>query len=68
MKWKRRAAASILLALLLILEICDILYITRQERLCRLPVLMYHHFDETSSCYTVVSVSRFREQTHIFDE
>lgn len=62
MRWKRMAAASIALALLLILEICDILYITRQEGMCRLPVLMYHHFVQESTYPTVVSFGRFREQ------
>ena len=62
MRWKRMAAAAIALALLLILEICDILYITRQEGMCRLPVLMYHHFAQESTYPTVVSFGRFREQ------
>lgn len=33
-----------------------------QERGYRLPVLMYHHFDETVAADTVVSPERFREQ------
>ena len=57
-----RAAAAILLAVLLILEICDILYATRQGCVCQMPVLMCHHLTQESAYPTVVSTSRFREQ------
>ena len=33
-----------------------------EEKTYRLPVLMYHHFDETATESTVVSPTRFREQ------
>ena len=40
---------SILPALLLIWEICDILYTTRQKRLCRLPALIAMDDGDTSN-------------------
>ena len=58
--WKKWAAA--LLALLLLLEAADILYVTQGGGSCPLPVLMYHHFAPESTIGTVVSVARFREQ------
>lgn len=58
--WKRWAAA--ILALLLLLEAADILYVTQWGGSCPLSVLMYHHFAPESNIGTVVSVARFREQ------
>lgn len=59
--WK--IPAIVLLALLLVLEIADIYRMTYGGGSgCALPVLMYHHFDETSKSGTVVTTARFREQ------
>lgn len=58
--WK--LPAILLLALLLLLEIADTYRLARSGDGCALPVLMYHHFDETSKDGTVVTPGRFREQ------
>lgn len=58
LKWKQGLALA--LALLLVLLGLDILYRRAQGKI--LAVLMYHHFDQESSAYTVVSAGRFREQ------
>ncbi len=58
--WK--LPAILLLALLLFLEIADTYRLARSGDGCALPVLMYHHFDETSKDGTVVTPGRFREQ------
>lgn len=55
-----KKVAVLLLVLLLLLQGAGILY--EETRTCRLPVLMYHHFDQSSAEDTVVSVRRFREQ------
>lgn len=49
-----------LLCLILLLSTIRGVYCSKLQ--CTLPVLMYHHFAETSTGYTVVSVERFREQ------
>lgn len=57
-KWKIAAAAAVV-----VLGLCSISFsMDRPGDKCRLPVLMYHHFAETSTEYTVVSTDRFREQ------
>ena len=58
--WK--LPAILLLALLLLLEIADTYRLARSGDGCALPVLMYHHFDDTSKDGTVVTPGRFREQ------
>lgn len=59
--WK--APLLILLALLLLFQIGDIVYLTYFDTsFCRLPVLMYHHFAPESHDGTVVTPDRFREQ------
>lgn len=61
--WK--APLMILLALLLLFQIADLVYLTYFDTSgCRLPVLMYHHFvdAEESSEGTIVTTARFREQ------
>lgn len=52
----------VLLAAVLIWEAADIRRIVLGGEGEALPVLMYHHFDETSTKGTVVSTTRFREQ------
>lgn len=52
----------ILLAAVLIWEAADIRRIIRGGEGEALPILMYHHFDETSTKGTVVSTAMFREQ------
>ena len=58
--WK--LPAILLLALLLLLEIADTYRLARSGDGCALPVLMYHHFDDTSKDGTVVTPGRVREQ------
>ena len=52
----------VVLAFLLIWEAADIYRLSREGDGSPLPILMYHHFDETSKEGTVVSNARFREQ------
>ncbi len=59
-----RIQIRIILALLLAL-VMVLLYAlpgSMDGRTCRLPVLMYHHFDESVAADTIVSPQRFREQ------
>ena len=58
--WKIPVIAA--LALLLTLEIVDTCRMAYGGDGRALPVLMYHHFDETSKDGTVVTPGRFREQ------
>ena len=58
--WKIPVIAA--LALLLTLEIVDTCRMAYGGDGRALPVLMYHHFDETSKDGTVVTPDRFREQ------
>ena len=58
--WKIPVIAA--LALLLTLEIVDTCRMGYGGDGRALPVLMYHHFDETSKDGTVVTPDRFREQ------
>ena len=60
MSLRHKTVLALLLALLLLLLGADILL--RGRGACCLPVLMYHHFDETSTADTVVTPDRFREQ------
>lgn len=60
MKLKLKIILSLILAAIMLL-----LYVWpggTTERSCRLPVLMYHHFDAAVTADTVVSPERFREQ------
>lgn len=52
----------VILAAVLIWEAVDIRRIIWEGEGDPLPILMYHHFDETSKIGTVVSNARFREQ------
>ncbi len=61
-KFRWKAAALIALILLLLLEIGDLYYLSHGGAGQLLPILMYHHFEETSDSGTVVSADRFREQ------
>lgn len=60
MSLRQKTVLALLLALLLLVLGADILLQGRAA--CCLPVLMYHHFDETSTADTVVTAQRFREQ------
>lgn len=61
MQFRRKFVIASILAFLIFLP--TTIFIVRQSKSqCMLPVLMYHHFAETSSAYTVVSTERFREQ------
>lgn len=51
-----------LLFVVLIWEVADARQIVQGGEGEALPILMYHHFDETSKKGTVVSTARFREQ------
>ena len=66
MKRWSRPLACIVLIVISIMVMCFAYYI--QYQTCRVPVLMYHHFDESSSSDTVVSESRFREQMEALSE
>ena len=57
-RWKW--ALLILVSVLFLAAAGDLLWLTRARQ--PLPVLMYHHFDQTSTASTVVSEARFREQ------
>lgn len=57
-RWKIIAA----LALAAVLVTACVLPMPESKKSCRLPVLLYHHFDETVTADTVVSPERFREQ------
>lgn len=61
MQFRRKVLATGILAVLILLP-TSIYLLHRSKSQCMLPVLMYHHFAETSSEYTVVSTGRFREQ------
>ena len=58
--WKK--PAILFLALLLLLQIADLVRLRYFDSACHLPVLMYHHFDTECFDSTVVSPERFREQ------
>ena len=58
--WK--APVLLLLALTLFLQMLELYHQTHGGAGQMLPVLMYHHFEETSKEGTVVSSARFREQ------
>ena len=58
--WKK--PAILFLALLLLLQIADLVRLRYFDSACHLPVLMYHHFDTEFFDSTVVSPERFREQ------
>lgn len=58
--WK--LPAIVLLALFLIFEMVDAYRLAYGGEGRALPILMYHHFDETSRDGTVVTPARFREQ------
>lgn len=58
--WKAPVLAA--LVLLLLIEIGDLYYLSHGGAGQLLPILMYHHFEETSDSGTVVSSARFREQ------
>lgn len=59
-RWKQLTAVLLLLTMALLA--LDIRFGTFSGPSRSLPVLMYHHFDQTSSSGTVVSEARFREQ------
>lgn len=59
-RWKAPVLAA--LVLLLLVEIGDLYYLSHGGAGQLLPILMYHHFEETSDSGTVVSAARFREQ------
>lgn len=61
MRFRRKAPAAGVLAVFILLSL-SIFFVHRSKRQCALPVLMYHHFAETSGECTVVSTKRFREQ------
>lgn len=58
--WK--APVMALLVLILSLQILELYHQTHGGAGQMLPVLMYHHFEETSKEGTVVSSARFQEQ------
>lgn len=58
--WK--IPAIIVLAVILLCQSIDLVRLIYFDGSCRLPVLMYHHFEEESTKDTVVSSARFREQ------
>lgn len=61
MQFRRKALAAGILTVSLLLS-TSFFFVRQPKRRCMLPVLMYHHFAETSGGYTVVSTGRFREQ------
>lgn len=58
--WKK--TAIIFLTLLLLAEVGDLLRLRYFDSALHMPVLMYHHFAESSDEGTIVSKDRFREQ------
>lgn len=61
MSLRQKTVFALLPAALLLLAL-GIDIALQQKTTCCLPVLMYHHFDETSTADTVVTPDRFREQ------
>lgn len=59
-RWKRPVLIALILVMLV--QIGDFVYLTHFDSAQRLPVLMYHHFDQEVPDGTVVSPGRFREQ------
>lgn len=59
---KKRILTAVVLSLLLLVLGLDIIFASIDPGRRRLPVLMYHHFDQESSADTVVSAGVFREQ------
>ena len=59
---RKYLAALLALLAAMILLLADIWYVARGGGICRLPVLMYHHFAQESPYGTIVSFDKFREQ------
>lgn len=59
---RKYLAALLALLAAMILLLADIWYVARGGEICRLPVLMYHHFAQESPYGTIVSFDKFREQ------
>ncbi len=57
-----RVKKALALLLLLLLAVQGTELFLRQRQAVRLPVLMYHHFDQNAGQDTVVTGARFREQ------
>ena len=62
MKRNWKLPVILALALLLVVQICDVVWLTRPGNSCRLPVLMYHHLSDNPNPVTTVTPERFREQ------
>ena len=60
MKIRSKIILALVLAVVMVLLYC--LPVGKTARKVQLPVLLYHHFDESVSADTVVSPERFREQ------